>query len=78
MNIRRNADQADDAYRHAVVEKESAARALYAAELAVHDAHQTHVDEWIRAAHDHLHIAVVRYTEADRIVSALGRPTLAA
>jgi hypothetical protein len=38
-----------------------AARALYEAELALHDAHQTHVDAWIAAAADRLHAAVLRY-----------------
>ena len=82
MNIRRNADQFDQAHDHAVeqalTEKESAAHALYRAELALHDAHQTHVDEWIRAAHDHLHAAVLRYAAAGEQLAAIGRPTVAA
>jgi hypothetical protein len=41
-----------------------AARELYEAELALHDAHQTRVDAWIAAAADHLHRAVVRYESA--------------
>jgi hypothetical protein len=44
---------------------------LYQAELAVHDAHQTHVDEWIAAAHDRLHLAVGRYEAADALASCL-------
>ena len=44
---------------------DTAAEALYRAELAVHDAHQSHVDSWIRAANDHLHEAMLEYREAD-------------
>jgi hypothetical protein len=51
---------------------ESAARALYDAEVALHAAHQTQVDEWIRVAADRLHDAVLRY---EACVSA---PVLAA
>jgi hypothetical protein len=45
----------------AIDQLHGAARELYEAELALHDAHQTHVDSWIAAAGDHLHRAVVRY-----------------
>ncbi|SBW26894.1 hypothetical protein FDG2_5086 [Candidatus Protofrankia californiensis] len=38
-----------------------AARELYAAELALHDARQSGVDAWISAAADHLHHAVQSY-----------------
>ena len=78
MTTRRSSGNADQAYQHAIAEKESAARALYSAELAVHDAHQTHVDEWILAAHNHLHVAVARYSAADKAVAALRQPILAA
>ncbi len=63
--------QATQTYQQAIAARDVAAGALYRAELAVHDAHQTHVDEWIRAAHDRLHIAVVRYEDAAAVVSAL-------
>lgn len=66
MSAQRDAQQT---YEHAVALRDRAARALYQAELAVHDAHQSHVDKWIRAAHDHLHLAVTRYTEADAVVT---------
>ena len=46
--------------------KETASRQLHDAEVALHDAHQTHVDEWITAASEHLHRAVLDYTEAER------------
>jgi len=36
-----------------------AAHNLYCAEIAFHEARQTHVDEWIRAAADRLHEAIV-------------------
>lgn len=42
----------------------SAADLLYAAECAFHDAHQTHVDAWIRAAADKLHDAVAAHLAA--------------
>jgi hypothetical protein len=44
--------------------RDVAARALYDAELALHVARQTRVDEWIRAAGDRLHTAVLRYEAA--------------
>lgn len=51
--------------RQAASRRDVAARALYRAELAVHDAHESHVDAWILAANDHLHDAVLQYLEAD-------------
>lgn len=65
-------------YEQAVVAKTDAARALYQAEIALHDAHQTHVDQWIGAAHDRLHIAVARYEAAAALVSCLSDQPLAA
>lgn len=56
---------------HATCRRDLAARALYRAELAVHDAHESHVDAWIRAANDHLHEAVVEYLSADAALSSL-------
>lgn len=50
--------------------RDATARALYRAELAVHDAHESHVDAWIRAANDHLHEAVLQYLEADAALVA--------
>jgi hypothetical protein len=64
----------DQTYLQAVAARDAAARKLYEAELAVHDAHQSHIDQWIRATHDRLHTAVVRYVAAQDAVSAL-RPT---
>lgn len=37
---------------------------LYNAECALHAAHQTGVDEWIAAAADALHVAVVQHEAA--------------
>ena len=48
----------DQTYAQAVVARDDAARGLYRAEIAVHDARQAHVDQWISAANDRLHIAV--------------------
>ncbi len=67
----------EQTYEQAVALRDRAASALYQAELAVHDAHQTHIDSWIGAAHDRLHDAVRRYAEADAIVSAFGQPRAA-
>jgi hypothetical protein len=47
-------DRGDDAVT-------AAARHLYEAELALHDAHQSRVDAWIAAAGDRLHDAAVEY-----------------
>lgn len=60
---------AHETYEQALAAKEAAAHALYRAELAVHDAHQTHVDQWIGAAHDRLHVAVSRYLAAESAVA---------
>lgn len=45
-------------------DRDSAALALYNAEVALHAARQTQVDEWIRAASDRLHEAVLHYEAA--------------
>jgi hypothetical protein len=58
-------------YQHALEARNQAARDLYDAELALHDAHQTHVDHWIRAASDHLHAALARHLEADALARQL-------
>ncbi len=55
MTIKQSTDRT---YEQAVAARDNAAHALYQAEVAVHDAHQTHVDQWIGAAHDRLHAAV--------------------
>lgn len=47
----------------------AAERCMYDAEIALHIAHQTHVDEWIAAAADKLHDAIVEHTEALRAAS---------
>lgn len=51
---------------------DAAARCLHRAEQALHDAHTTHVDEWIAAAADRLHDAVEAYLAA---VAASQQPT---
>jgi hypothetical protein len=50
MIISATADQ--DRYEHAVLARDAAARELFETELALHDAHQTHIDCWITAASD--------------------------
>jgi hypothetical protein len=44
-----------------VPDEPSTAERLYAAEVALHHARQTQVDEWIAAAYDRLHVAVEAY-----------------
>jgi hypothetical protein len=67
MTITKNAT-ADQTYEQAVAARDHAASALYQAEVALHDAHQTHVDQWIGAAHDRLHAAVALYSAAKALV----------
>ena len=43
---------------------QQAATRLYDAEVALHHARQTHVDEWISAASERLHTAVEAYLAA--------------
>ena len=57
-----------DAPRQAV---DAAARRLYDAEVALHIAHASHVDAWIKAASDRLHEAVVAHLSA---VAEAARP----
>jgi hypothetical protein len=54
----------------ASVEVCTAERCLYDAEVALHIAHQTHVDAWIAAAAERLHDAIVAHTEALRAAHA--------
>jgi hypothetical protein len=44
----------------------AASRHLFEAELALHDAHQSHVEAWIAAAGDKLHQAVLDHLAAPR------------
>jgi hypothetical protein len=77
MTIRQKS-MADRTYDQAVAALDDAAHALYNAEVALHDAHQTHVDEWIAAAQDHLHLAVAAHSAAVARVSSLRHQALAA
>lgn len=49
----------------AVAECRAAAAELYRCELALHDAHQSGIDSWVRAAGDHLHAALLRHYRAE-------------
>lgn len=55
--------------RQAIAERDVAARRMYEAELAAHDAHQARVEEWIVAAHERLHAAITDYLAADAAVT---------
>jgi hypothetical protein len=57
-------------YARLIAARDVAARGLYRAELALHDAHGTGVAAWISAAADRLHAAVARYEAAVAEVSA--------
>lgn len=70
MTIKQHATT-DETFQQAVAARIDAARTLHSAEIAVHDAHQTHVDQWISAANDQMHIAVAHYLAADALVSGL-------
>jgi len=43
---------------------DAAARRMYDAECALHIAHQSGVDQWVKAAGDRLHDAIVAYLRA--------------
>ena len=47
--------------QQALQTSDAAACELYRAELALHDAHQSQVDQWITAASEHLHRAITHY-----------------
>jgi hypothetical protein len=51
----------------ALLRRQAASLDLYGAEVALHAARQTDVDEWISAASEHLHMAVLvlEVAEAD-------------
>ena len=50
--------------QQALQTNDAAAQELYRAELALHDAHQSHVDQWIKAAGEQLHRAITDYLAA--------------
>lgn len=63
-------DPQQPSYARLIAARDVAAQVLYRAELALHDAHGTGVAEWINAAQDRLHQAVVRYEAAAAEVAA--------
>jgi hypothetical protein len=60
------------ATRHIVGTERSAltARRLYDAEVQLHIARQTHVDVWIAAAYDKLHVAIREHLAATGAAAA--------
>ncbi|MDQ1732302.1 MAG: hypothetical protein QOK10_2461 [Pseudonocardiales bacterium] len=60
-----------DEYARALEARESTARELYEAEITLHDARQSDVDLWVRAASDRLHGALVRYQLAEESLAML-------
>ncbi len=46
-------------YQRALDRRNAASRYLYETEVALHAAHQSHVDDWVRAASERLHLAVL-------------------
>lgn len=58
-------------HRRAVAELEAACEQLYRAELALHDARQTHVDAWIFAASEQLHTAVLSHARAEAALASV-------
>jgi hypothetical protein len=65
-------------YPRLIVARDVAAQALYRAELALHDAQGTGIAEWVSAANDRLHQAVVRYEAAMAEIASQARRTAAA
>jgi hypothetical protein len=53
-------------YLPAAVRLSDAEHHMYEAELALHAAHQSHVDSWIAAASDRLHEAILEHSAARR------------
>jgi hypothetical protein len=62
---------AEQTYQQALVELEHAERELFHCEQALHDAHQSGIDEWVRAVSDHLHLAVNRQLRAAAALAEL-------
>jgi len=62
MSTRTTTDQSIEQAAEAL---QSAKVELYEAEIALHDARLTCVDEWIKAAAEHLHRACVSFSTAD-------------
>jgi hypothetical protein len=54
----------DHDFQRAIATVSSVTVQLHRAELALHDAHGSHVDAWISAAANKLHESVVRYEQA--------------
>jgi hypothetical protein len=54
-------------YQRALCRRKAASVRLYEVEVALHAAHQSHVDQWVQAASEHLHLAVLdlRLAEAE-------------
>ena len=51
---------------------DAACRQLFRAEQALHDARQTGVDQWIAAAADRLHEALLRQQRAEALYARFG------
>lgn len=58
-------------YEAALSEYETSCAQLYRSEQALHEAHQTGVDEWIRAASDRLHESLVQEMRAAAALTQL-------
>jgi hypothetical protein len=53
---------------------DAAAARMYAAELALHEARQSHIDAWIAAAYDTLHRAIAEHRAAVNAVQPTAAP----
>jgi hypothetical protein len=60
-----------DEYARTLEAREATARELYEAEVTLHDARQSGVDHWVRAASDRLHVSLVRYQRAEEALAML-------
>lgn len=60
-------------YERAIGRRNDASRELYDAEVALHASHQSQVDEWVHAANEHLHMALLVLGVAETELAAATR-----
>jgi len=60
-------------YQEAFARKRAACGGLYDAEIALHAARQSDVDDWVQAASEHLHMALLVLSVAEADVAEAAR-----
>jgi hypothetical protein len=53
---------------------DAAAARMYAAEIALHEARQSHIDAWIAAAYDTLHRTIAEHRAAVKAAQPIAAP----